>query len=247
MVRAAGEAWPVMGGHQGPLLRDWDWGFALPVATSGTTLRVVAVVGWWVITGALISGLLAIRQVERPPRGRLSVLLGPLLLAWVVGRLRACGTLEEIAPGSHGSGEIHVLITVPEDPTRVAALDPLLRAIGPDLGTVTVSRPCRGRSLDRWGAGMAGDGDSTDRDDAVRDLSRAALFVSCVEPRLVVLPDRSVRTLRRLVKMSGAQLVVTLDDRRTVAALRRSTGEPAVRVIGPPPLEATDRGHEPGS
>ena len=124
----------------------------------------------------------------------------------------------EVAPGTRGPGDIDVLVAVMGAPSHVAGLDGFVSAIGPDLGTVTLARP-------------AGDGGG-DGDPAEADLACAALFVSALEPRLLVLPDASVRSLHRLVTAERARLVVVLDDPAAALDLRKLTARRRIRVVG---------------
>jgi hypothetical protein len=197
-------------------------------------LAVASLVAWWVLTGGLFLVLLWVRRVERPPWGAAGALLGPLLLAWAVARIRMTERTVELAPGCRGDGDVHVLVVVPRDPTLVALADPILRAVGPDLGNVILSWRREHQAPRFQRRPVRSDGYSTTDDEGVlRHLSRAALFLPTVDPRFVVLPDRSLRSLHRFVASEGVRLAVVLDDDRAAAALRREHRARGLWVIAP--------------
>jgi hypothetical protein len=135
----------------------------------------------------------------------------------------------EVVAGSVGGGEVDVVVTTPDDPTVVAVLDAILPAIGPDLGSVTLTRPVFGPAAADPTIG-----------ETVKDLSAAALFLSGVDARLVLLADGSADTLRRFALDEGSSLVVVLDRPSVAAELKRTVQDHGVWVLG---IDHTHRRH----
>ena len=172
----------------------------------------------WLLAGAATACLVAIRRVAPLPAGARSVLRGPLLTVWALRIVLDAGRSVVVAPGTPGDGEVDIVVTTPDDPTQVAMLDAVLALWGPELRTVTLTRPA-----------------AAGPEVAARELSTGALFLSTVEPRLVVLPDASPSCLGRYVRGQGVELVIVLDDPATLAALRRDVAGHRVAVVGTTP------------
>jgi hypothetical protein len=108
------------------------------------------------------------------------------------------------AAGTHGGGDVAVLVAVLGEPTAVADVNPVLRSVGRHLGQVTLARPVD--------VGEARRGWADTKQAAIRTLSHAALFVQGPPPRLVLIGGRGEQAVARYAATQAVGVVVLVGD-----------------------------------
>jgi hypothetical protein len=172
-------------------------------------LLVAAVFGAWVLAGLAVAGVAIRLGHERRVWLALGFALGPVSIALLAlhrsPRLRPAPVVVE--PGAPGGGDVSVLVALMGEPEDAAEAGPLLRAQGDQLGLVTLCRAVEVEAVT--------DPDWQDRkDDAVRVLRDAVLFLGGVRPSLVLLPGPAADVIARYALRHGFDHVVVLGDHR---------------------------------
>jgi nucleotide-binding universal stress UspA family protein len=166
------------------------------------TAMLVAVALGWVSIGILAGFLMARQGHSWFAWTFLGAVLGPIVVPIVIAELRRYGGVQGhvLTAGSPGAGSVDALVGIDGSPESLAALDGVVRLIGPRLGRLTLAAVME-HGYQQTPAGV----EEEKRARAL--LEAAAKSVFTVSAETVLLQGRPADALSRHVEREGHNIV----------------------------------------